>query len=256
MADATGDHRGPSAEGAGPLEPIQKGRQADEGPCERLGTLTHCHPPPASSARPGHPAPRPSAIPSRPVPAPARGARRRVAVAPTASAPPARGDVGGVTRREPHVALPGRRSPQPEDRSPAGNPQGALPWRPPFREPGAHARRIAASAGWEAAVFDHFQAVVSTLCARIALGPGRTRAADETGGSTYSFDLFSGHPREEEVRGLLREMRARFSALRQAVDEDTARLGGPPAGAGCAKVTFYFGQRLQADETWEKGRSS
>ncbi len=119
---------------------------------------------------------------------------------------------------------------------------------------------LAASAGWEAAVFDHFQAVVSTLCARIALGPARTRATDETGGSTYSFDLYAGHPREDEVRGLLREMRARFSALRQAVDEDTARLGGPPAGApngvGCAKVTFYFGQRVQGDETWEKGRVS
>jgi predicted acetyltransferase len=115
---------------------------------------------------------------------------------------------------------------------------------------------LAASAGWEAAVFDHFQAVVSTLCARIALGPGRTRATDETGGSTYSFDLLSDHPREDEVRGLLREMRARLSALRQAVDADTVRLGRPADGQGCAKVTFYFGQMVQGDETWEKGRVS
>ena len=100
-----------------------------------------------------------------------------------------------------------------------------------------------------------------TLCARIALGPASARSGaganqDETGGSTYSFDLYAGHPREDEVRGLLREMRARFSALRQAVDDDTARLGGAPNGVGCAKLTFYFGQRVQGDETWEKGRVS
>ena len=114
---------------------------------------------------------------------------------------------------------------------------------------------LAASAGWEAAVFDHFQAVVATLCARIALGSARTQATDETGGSTYSFDLFAGHPREDEVRGLLREMRGRLSALRAAVDADTARLGGLPPGIGAAKVTFYFGQMVQGDEAWEKPRA-
>ena len=79
---------------------------------------------------------------------------------------------------------------------------------------------IESPAGWEAAVFDHFQAVVSTLCARIALARAKTRATDETGGSTYSFDLWTGHPREDEVRGLLREHRARLSALRQSVDAE------------------------------------
>ncbi len=112
---------------------------------------------------------------------------------------------------------------------------------------GAYLIPLAAPIGWEAAVFDHFQAVVSTLCARIALGPTRTRATDETGGSTYAFDLWPGHPREGEVRGLLAELRGRLSALRQAVDADSARFGGPPAGEAPTRVTFYFGQRVQSE---------
>jgi predicted acetyltransferase len=110
---------------------------------------------------------------------------------------------------------------------------------------GSYLIPLAAPVGWEAAVFDHFQAVVATLCARLALGTQRTRATDETGGSTYAFDLWPGHPREAEVRGLLGELRARMSALRTAVDADSARLGGPPPACPQVRISFYFGQRVQ-----------
>src|SRR5262249_25499881 len=70
--------------------------------------------------------------------------------------------------------------------------------------------------GWEAAVFDHFQAVVKTIAARLrghAEGPnGRA-----IGGSTYSFDVWPGHPMELEVLGLLGDLRERTSELRGRV---------------------------------------
>src|SRR6185295_19348815 len=48
-----------------------------------------------------------------------------------------------------------------------------------------------ARVGWEAAVFDHFQALVKTIAAKLADDGARR---DQVGGSTYSFDVWPGHP--------------------------------------------------------------
>src|SRR6185503_16249821 len=61
------------------------------------------------------------------------------------------------------------------------------------------------TAGWEGAVFDHFQAVVKTILAR--LRAEESSADDGMGGSTYVFDVWSGHPHEAEVLGLLGALR-------------------------------------------------
>lgn len=74
-----------------------------------------------------------------------------------------------------------------------------------------------AAAGWEAAVFDHVQAVVQTICQRLQQSADGTRDAN-VGGSTYSFDVWSGHPLEATVKRQLGEMRDRLSALREDVD--------------------------------------
>jgi hypothetical protein len=75
-----------------------------------------------------------------------------------------------------------------------------------------------ASEGWEAGMLDHFHSVVRTLCARL-----RAIAEDEPspqiGGSTYSLRVWSGHPLEEEVRGMLAAFRRKHSELRQRVQE-------------------------------------
>jgi hypothetical protein len=74
-------------------------------------------------------------------------------------------------------------------------------------------------AGWEAAVFDHFQAMVTAI--GVKLGQ-RTRTAaidDSVGGSTYTFDIWRGHPLEAEVRGLLKELRRLSRDLRERVEK-------------------------------------
>jgi hypothetical protein len=76
---------------------------------------------------------------------------------------------------------------------------------------------LGSSAGYEAALLDHYQAVVRTLCTRLQAMGDATRQS-ETGGSTYSFTVWPGHPHEDEVRGLLREYRERHSELRERVE--------------------------------------
>jgi hypothetical protein len=95
-------------------------------------------------------------------------------------------------------------------------------------------------AGWEAAVFDHFNAVVAAFCIKLRELRLRTMPGDVVGGSTYSFNLYPGHPYEDEVTGLLRETRKRLTELRQKVTEHNEAQGWPTG----KKVTFYFGQSV------------
>ncbi len=71
--------------------------------------------------------------------------------------------------------------------------------------------------GWEAAVFHHFQAVVTSMCIKLREGQTRSLPSDVVGGSTWTFDIWEGHPRQEEVLGLLAELRGRVSKLREEV---------------------------------------
>jgi len=101
---------------------------------------------------------------------------------------------------------------------------------------------LGANAGWEAAVFDHVQAVVQTVCQRLqqATGSEGSRAPGEPiGGSTYSFDVWPGHPLEAEVKSQLATLRERLSALRQRVDEHNRGAGLP---AEYQQVVTYLGQ--------------
>jgi hypothetical protein len=96
--------------------------------------------------------------------------------------------------------------------------------------------------GWEAAIFDHFQAVAKTIGARL-------KAEDATttqGGSTYSFEVWPGHPHESEVLGLLAELRERTGALRKKVREHNAGSSRPPR---FTEVTFYGGQSWVEQES-------
>jgi hypothetical protein len=96
-----------------------------------------------------------------------------------------------------------------------------------------------ATTGWEGAVFDHFQAVVRTIGARLrAEGSPAERAL---GGSTYSFEIWPGHPHESEVLGLLGDLRERTGALRKKVRDHNGSHARPPS---FTEVTFYGGQSL------------
>lgn len=93
---------------------------------------------------------------------------------------------------------------------------------------------LGAAVGWEAAVFDHFQAVVKTICRKLTSEPSRT-----VGGSTYSFEVWSGHPLESEVLEQLERLRTSASHLRARVLEYNASHSRP---SEVLHVTFYGGQ--------------
>jgi hypothetical protein len=104
---------------------------------------------------------------------------------------------------------------------------------------------LGASVGWEAAVFDHLQALVQTVCQRLRSAASGAAPNDVVGGSTYAFDVWPGHPFEDEVKGQLAEMRRRASELRQRVDAHNRDHGLSPDHQ---RVTTYMGQCLVEPE--------
>lgn len=96
--------------------------------------------------------------------------------------------------------------------------------------------------GWEAAVLDHFQAVVGAIIAKLNQGPARGGAGDLVGGSTWSLDVWKGHPFEEEAKTLLRKTRTTVEELRARID--TYNGTASPLGAP-ERVLFYAGQHVR-----------
>jgi hypothetical protein len=97
--------------------------------------------------------------------------------------------------------------------------------------------------GWEAAVFDHYQAMLSAICAKLSQGDARSDKGDLTGGATYSLDLWPGHPLESEVLGTLRRVRAMLEELRERLDETNQQAKQVPS----ERLVFYFGQHFKSD---------
>jgi hypothetical protein len=100
--------------------------------------------------------------------------------------------------------------------------------------------------GWEAALFDHYQAVVAAVVNKLRRGRNTSRPADVDGGSTYSFDVWPGHPFEERVTGLLRRTRQDVSALRAEVTAFNQQAARPADGG--ARVVFYMGQTVVRED--------
>ncbi|HVU04498.1 MAG TPA: hypothetical protein VHE30_22225, partial [Polyangiaceae bacterium] len=94
--------------------------------------------------------------------------------------------------------------------------------------------------GWEAAVLDHFTVVVRTIVSKLARET-RARLSDESGGSTYHFTIYRGHPHEQEVLGELSRFRQRMSTLRDRVNRYNADNGLPGT---TLRVDAYYGQQV------------
>lgn len=93
-----------------------------------------------------------------------------------------------------------------------------------------------ASVGWEAAVLDHYHSVVSTLVARLrTVGEPST----STGGSTYTFDVWPGHPLEDEALGLLSDFRRSATELRERIEAHNGKSTIPES---FEPVIAYMGQ--------------
>jgi hypothetical protein len=100
--------------------------------------------------------------------------------------------------------------------------------------------------GWEAAVFDHYQAVVTAICTKLRAGSGVAAASDRIGGSTYGFKVWEGHPYHDKVTGLLSRLRAETMQLRECV---TAFNAAHPAPKSAVRVIAYMGQTIvEGDE--------
>jgi hypothetical protein len=102
---------------------------------------------------------------------------------------------------------------------------------------------LGAPVGWEAAVFDHFKALVATVLSR--LDRERTTPEDRVGGSTYTIDLWDGHPLEDEAYASLGRIRASLGELRTRVEAVTAARGNPPTQR---RVVVYAGQCVFEEE--------
>ena len=105
---------------------------------------------------------------------------------------------------------------------------------------------IDAEAGFEAAVFDHFQAMVSALSAKVRGGATRARHGDAIGGTTLTFDIAPNHPFERDVIGLLDRVRKDLNELWNAVCAHNAEH--PVSDDERVRVRFYFGQNVLPSE--------
>lgn len=107
---------------------------------------------------------------------------------------------------------------------------------------------MGSASGYEAALFDHFQAMVAAMCAKLGGPAARSGGDDRVGGSTWSFDVWPGHPHEAEVYGLLARLRAEVAPVWRAVAEYNAAHGEP---AEATRVTLYLGQGVAPGDVVE-----
>lgn len=105
-------------------------------------------------------------------------------------------------------------------------------------------------AGWEAAVFDHYQAMVTALCTKLRRGESVAQHGEWVGGSTYGYEIWPGHPFHDEVVGFLQATRNRAAELRARVDAYNG--GRQPLPPSLMRVIAYVGQTVvEAEEAGE-----
>ncbi len=95
--------------------------------------------------------------------------------------------------------------------------------------------------GWEAAVLDHYQAMLNAIRAKLS---GGSPEAAYIGGSTWSFDVWPGHPLEQRAKDSLGRIRNELSALRAEIDQHNAAHAAPIEGR--QRVIAYAGQNVVA----------
>lgn len=117
--------------------------------------------------------------------------------------------------------------------------------------------------GWEIAVFDHYQAMVTAICTKLRQGRQRAVPGDQIGGSTFSYTVWPSHPHYEEATQFLARFRREGAALRAKIaaynQAHDATPGAEPSSATPSgtdaktehmsddrvKVIVYAGQTVQ-----------
>ncbi len=103
---------------------------------------------------------------------------------------------------------------------------------------------VSSERGWEAAVFDHFQAMVRAIAAKVRRGVPRSLPDDTIGGATLTFDVSAHHPHREEVFGMLNRVRVEANDLWNRVEQYNREQ--PLSDEEKLEVTFYFGQSVSS----------
>lgn len=101
---------------------------------------------------------------------------------------------------------------------------------------------VGAEHGWEAAVFDHFQAVATAIGTKVQLRGSGAPAGDVVGGTTLRFEVSRTHPKLDRVLSLLSEVRALTDEVWAEVFDHNAAQPLPEEER--LNVTFYFGQNV------------
>jgi DNA-binding MarR family transcriptional regulator len=108
---------------------------------------------------------------------------------------------------------------------------------------------VGAEQGWEAAVFDHYQSMVTAITRKVTQGAPRSGSEDVVGGTTITFEVHRDHPLRDEVRGLLQRMRGEVNSRWQLVGEHNQRHPSPHVQL--ETVSFYFGQSTNDNDQGE-----
>lgn len=93
--------------------------------------------------------------------------------------------------------------------------------------------------GWEAAVFDHYQALATAIAAKLRVR-ANGGASSAVGGTTLHFGVHAGHPYEARAIGLLERVRSELNGFWGEVAAYNKEHPIPDDRA--TRVTFYFGQ--------------
>lgn len=100
--------------------------------------------------------------------------------------------------------------------------------------------------GWEAAIFDHYQAMVQTILCRLREDRSTPNVGDQVGGSTYTLDVWPGHPLKEKASDTLSRLRTALVELREEVEAYNADNERPDK---YTQVVLYVGQCLIPQES-------
>lgn len=95
--------------------------------------------------------------------------------------------------------------------------------------------------GWEAAIFDHYQAMVKTIICRLREDRTSPSVSDQVGGSTYTLDVWPGHPLERRASETLGRLRTALIELREQVEAFNAEHSRPDK---YTQILLYVGQCL------------
>ena len=93
--------------------------------------------------------------------------------------------------------------------------------------------------GWEAAVLDHFQAMVTAVVTKLRQGSTSANSRDLVGGSTWTLDVGKNHPLRERAVSTLARLRREIEELREQVDAHNA---AHPDVEPQERVVIYVGQ--------------